>query len=560
MLNFRSWLILLLAGGCFSSPLNAQEESAGSTGAGAASGQAAPSTGGSPFGGASSSFGAPSGSSPFGPSSSAPATTSPAPAPSTGAPASAFGSEPPAGGTPAGSSEAPATYSVSRGYGQAPQLFVSGEGRLSRPTFDTRISTAIGFDDNVFQTPTHPQEIPEQVVRVQVTEGTPDQLVTVPVEEAARPQRIGPIAPAPRQPRTRTILIPGQEPEFEDIVIPGVPKPKRQVSAISRGSVTFEAQSATRRSLFTFDLNANADYYWNRPGKKSDYNGSLALIYLRRLTPRLQFTASVSAAYLSQPDVTLINTPIRTGSGSYLNVNSKADVSYRWTPRFSTVSSLTYNSLNFVDKPSQSGNYFQTGFGTEFRYLWSAKLTAVVEGRYNLIRYEQAPTIDSHSYFALGGIDLRLTRRAAATIRMGGSVRVFEETGESSLAPYLESALTYQLGRASVLQWSNRFGFEEPGDANSEVLGLRSGVTVTHFFSPRVRGSLGLAGIHRITTNDVADTETIESTLDTNFNLEYTLNRAWSFNFTYNYTAAFVDPGESDYFRNRIFLTANYSF
>jgi hypothetical protein len=52
-----------------------------------------------------------------------------------------------------------------------------------------------------------------------------------------------------------------------------------------------DIQFFNRRSLFTFDLSANADHYWSRPGPDpTDYSGSIALTYLYRFTPRLQAT------------------------------------------------------------------------------------------------------------------------------------------------------------------------------------------------------------------------------------------------------------------------------
>ena len=303
------------------------------------------------------------------------------------------------------------------------------------------------------------------------------------------------------------------------------------------------------------------DYFWNRPKDKAEYNGSLAVRYLRRLTPRLQVSASVDASYLSQPDLTQINTPTTVGNGNYLTINSKLDLSYRWTPRFSTVSSLSYNQLSYEEATRQLGDYRILTFGTELRYLWSPRLTAVVEGRYSQTSYPNTAPLDSSSYYALVGFDFSLSRRAAGSLRVGESVRSFDHSEEgSSAAPYLEATLNYQLGRASALSWGNRFGFEEPSSPTSEVLGLRSNLSVTHFFGPRVRGSLGINAIYRRTTDDTANFEANETTLDSNLSLLYTLTRFWTFNFTYSYTTVFTDPDDSNYFRNRVFAGFDYSF
>ena len=534
-------------------------------------------TAGEAAGGASSgSSASPGASSAFGTGSS----PAPSPAPAT-TPGESSAILPPGSGTgtgsgaPAGSTSAadtattgsvkpldsgPTTFSISTGYGKAPEVYVSGEGRLTRPRFQTRLSASIGFDDNLFQTPTKAEGTPDRVIRQQVTAGTQAQVVLVPVKDT-RPQRIGIITPTPRTQQFRQVIIPGEDPQFEDIVIPGTPKPKRQVSVFSRESLNFEAQSATRRSVFTFDLNLNTDYYWNRPGKKSEYNGDLAIRYLHRFTPRLQVSSSVNLSYLSQPDLSQVNTPTDTGAGNYLVTSGKLDLAYRWKPRFATVASLSYNQLSFEEKPRQIGDYASATFGMELRYLWSPKFTAVVEGRYSQITYPNNPTVDSSSYFGLIGVDWSLSRRATATVRVGEVIRTFADTGTKASSPYLETALNYQLGKASVLSWSNRFGFEEPPDQNTEVITFRSGLAVSHFFSPRLRGSLSINGIHRSSTNDVAQTDSSENTLDSGLSFYYTLTRKWNFSLSYSYTAVFFDPNDSsNYFRNRIFTGFDYAF
>lgn len=560
----RLWLTWILVAAVWAPQAGAQQSTGSSTGS---------STGGSTStSGASSAFGsstAPA-STTTGSSLGTPPPSGPALLPSSTGAASSFGSGTPTGPAAPATAEmlgpvkpldsGPTTFSISTGYGKAPEVFVSGEGRLSRPRFQTRVSASIGFDDNIFQTPTDGQDVPDTVIQQQVTAGTEAQIVLIPVRDA-RPQRIGVISPAPRQQQFRQVVIPGEDPQFEEIVIPGSPAPKRKASAISRETFSFDAQTATRRSVFTLDLNVNADYYWNRPGKKSEYNGSLAIRYLHRFTPRMQLTASVNASYLSQPDLTEINTPTNTGNGNYLLISSKFDLSYRWRPRFSTVASLSYNQLSFEEKQRQSGDYTNTTLGGELRYLWSPKVTAVIEGRYSQITYPNNPTLDSASYFGLLGVDLSLSRRASATVRVGEAIRTFEESGGKSSAPYLETTLNYQLSKASVLSWSNRFGFEEPPDPNTEVLTFRSGLTVTHVFGPRLRGSLSVYGIHRSSKNDVAETDLTDDTLDSSLGFYYTLTRKWNFSLNYTYTTVFYDPNDqSNYFRNRLFAGFDYNF
>ncbi|MGB8170842.1 MAG: hypothetical protein WCF18_25275 [Chthoniobacteraceae bacterium] len=559
MISKRLWLTWLLLAITWAPGAGAQESTGGATGGSSSPSGASPAPGSAPAPSAAPGSGV-----------GLPPTSGPAIVPSGSGAASSFGSGTPAGPAAPATSEipgpakppdsGPTTFSISTGYGKAPELFVSGEGRLTRPKFLTKVSASIGFDDNIFQTPTDSKDIPDTVVRQQVTAGTAAQIVLVPVKDA-RPRRIGVIGPAPQGQQFRQVVIPGEDPQFEEIVIPGSSAPKRKASAISRETISFEAQTATRRTVFTLDMNVNADYYWNRKGKKSEYNGDLAIRYLHRFTPRLQLTGSLNVSYLSQPDLSQINTPTNTGNGNYLVLSSKFDLSYRWAPRFSTVASLSYNRLMFEEELRQFGDYSNTTLGLEMRYLWNPKFTGVIEGRWSQFAYPNSPTLDSKTYFGLIGVDWALSRRAAATVRVGESIRTFDEGGGKRSAPYLETTLNYQLSKASVLSWSNRFGFEEPPDANTEVLVFRSGLTVTHVFNPRLRGSLSVNAIHRNSKNDVVKTDTSEDTLDSGLSFYYTLTRKWTFNLNYNYTTVFFDPAdENNYFRDRLFAGFDYAF
>ena len=90
---------------------------------------------------------------------------------SPGGSASSFGN----GEEPAGPQlrQAPTSFSVPGFYGHGTQQFTVGEGRLARPRFRFTGNISIGYDDNVFQTPTHPASTPEQKVNVLVSSGTP---------------------------------------------------------------------------------------------------------------------------------------------------------------------------------------------------------------------------------------------------------------------------------------------------------------------------------------------------------------------------------------------------
>ena len=439
-----------------------------------------------------------------------------------------------------------ATYNIPGGYGKPAQQFTAGEGRLARPKFRYTGSVSFGYDDNVFQTPTN-SGTPDQVVRAQVS----------PAIAARTEVGIGPNG------EVVTVVIPGTGVKTRNLVIAGRPGTRRIGSFLTRANVGVDVQFASRKTLFTFDLKTGADLYWDRPGKDVDYTGSLALMYLRRLTPRLQFTANVNAAYQTQPDLSQINTSVSQG-GSFLTTGGKVDLSYRFTPRISTVVSLSYDSLRYTETAQQLNDSNTLTLGTQLRYLYSPQLTLVGEGRYSLVSYNTDSTRDAHTAFLLLGGDIALSRRFTSTVRLGASTRTFDNGNGSATSPYGEVTLDYLLAKATVVRLNGRYGFEDTRAASSKLLSLRSGLSVVQSFSPRLRGSLGLNYVRQKTTSTATGTAPsladITNTVDSTIGFEYSLTREWTLNANYSYSREFGTFSLREYYRNRVFVGAEFVF
>ena len=435
------------------------------------------------------------------------------------------------------------SYTIPGGYGRPAQQFTAGQGRLARPRFRYNGSVMFGYDDNVFLAPSNSQGTPDVVVEVADTPGTP------PREESG----IGPDG------STTTVVVPGSAPTTRRVVIPGIPGPKRVGSFLTRGNVGFDVQFASRKSLFTFDLRTGADWYWDRPGKDVDYTGSLALLYLRRLTPRLQFTANTNISYQTQPDLSQANTLTRQ-VGNLLNTSAKLDLTYRFSPRLSALVSMNYGSLRFQQTAFQLGDFDSFTVSSEVRYLYSPNLTMLGEVRYSMTTFPDFPERDSTAVFGLVGVELTFSRRLSASLRGGVAQRTFDESGVSATAPYAETTLSYQLAKATLIQFNGRFGFEEPPDAQSKLISLRVGLNLVQSFSPRLRGTLGANLVRQTTTNLLTEDEQILTAIDSTIGFEYNVNRHWTLNANYSYQRNSGSNSANDFFRNRAFVGAEYNF
>lgn len=471
-------------------------------------------------------------------------TTTPAPSTGTASP---------------GASAAPPSFNLPGFYGQGSSTLFGGSGRLARPDFEIGVSFGIGYDDNIFQSPTDTPDVVPFLSSL-IDNPTPDAIPEPPPVELGleiigfREVFVGGGARR-RIPIYRTFVIP---PDEDEIVF--VDNPNKKTSSIfTRSNLNLEMLKFTRRSLFTLDLSGGRTYYWDREEDPIDYNGSFSASYLYKWTPRLQMTARVNSAYLSQPDLARANTPQRQTRGDLINTLGRLDFSYRFTPRISLTGTASYSGNRYTEKLEQTGNYDEWTFGLEGRYLWKPRWTLLAEVRQAQIAYPESPTIDATTTFALIGTEFVLNRRLSGSLRLGSSLKQFK-TGDPQIAPYLESTVTYLSTARSSIVWTNRFGFEEVSSPDDERLVYRSTISYQYAFTPRLRGSASVNLIHEIQTNTLTNTEFAQDTFDSNLGLDYQVTRKFNVNLGYSFTITNSNTKVSDYYRNRISFGGQYTF
>jgi hypothetical protein len=344
------------------------------------------------------------------------------------------------------------------------------------------------------------------------------------------------------------------------VVVPEIQPAARTVSFIGRLNLGYEVQFFSRRTLFTMDLNGSASYYTNRPGDPTDLNGTFSLSYLYKITPRLQFSASANMSYLSQPNPQLVNSPINGNTGDYFSGSFKADLSYRWTKRFSTVTSITENATLFADNSQASNSFYETIVGTEARYLLFPRLTAVGEVRYGITTHDSAPDLDAHSVYFLLGAEFPITKHLGASVRFGTETRTFDLSGSSKTGPYAETAVNWHYHPAGTLSWVTRLGYEEPQTAADTVQVLRTSVSLVQAFSARLKATGAISGAYTSNSNDLTD-KTISSTILTiDAGMEYVLTPNITLTGNYTFTGLVSSQPGTDYIRNQIFFGFRYSF
>jgi Putative beta-barrel porin 2 len=450
-------------------------------------------------------------------------------------------------GTTAPAAEsAPPSFTLPGFYGQGSTTYFGGTGRLARPNFEYGISFSIGYDDNIFQTPSETIGIGPAVL----------------VEEAKAPglelqaTQNRRLEGSQGFSRTQFVFVrtPGRDAVFENL-----PPQERTGSFLTRSNLNLQMQSFTRRSLFTLDLSGGRTYYWEKDEDPIDYNANFLVNYLYKITPRLQATSQFNIAYISQPDLSRINTPDRPTVGDIINTLGRVDLAYRLTPRISTTLSTSYSGLRYTEKTEEIGNYDQWTFGLEARYLWKPRWTLLAEVRHNITTYDQQPRLDSTTDYFLVGTEFTLSARLTGSLRMGMNFKQFD-VGSNQSAPYVESTVSYRSTARSTISWINRFGFEEAGSPDEKRLVYRSSIGYTYAFTPRLKGYANINLLHEITTNSVTDTEFAQDTFDSNIGLDYQITKRFGLNASYVFTIVNSNTGTSDYYRNRIYFGGQLNF
>lgn len=338
----------------------------------------------------------------------------------------------------------------------------------------------------------------------------------------------------------------------------GIP---RKGSFLTQASIGTDLLISANRTYLALGGEIGALYYWDKATGQVSPVGNLNLAYAYNFTPRLHLTSRINAGYYSQPDLSLPNAPTRPNAGDYFNLTSLFDLGYQWTPLFATSTTIGANTQLYRDSNSRDLNYVEGLVGQAFRYKFAPRFTGVFEVRGSKIWYNDSVRDSTTESFLLG-IDSQLTPRLNAAIRGGVSLRQFELDGaKDAVSPYGELNLGYRYGRGSILQWSNRFGFEESTEANRRYQAYRTSLAVNHALSARLSANLGVSYAYQLIDNLTPGASSgHQHLISGNVGLQYVLSQAFTVYANYTRSQVVTDFEGGSYDRNQYWLGAAYQF
>ena len=348
--------------------------------------------------------------------------------------------------------------------------------------------------------------------------------------------------------------------------------PTGSPSWFANPSAVFTYQFGNPRLAMDLIVGAGITYYFDHPGGR-DYDPDvylrLALVY--RASERLTFDASAFAAYQAQPDVTSALSANRR-LGNFFRSEDSISAHYRWTPRFSTITSYTFSVLEYQNSISSSGDRLENQLAEQARYLLFPTTTATARYSIGVADY-QTTGHNAINQILTAGLDQTFGPHLIGTFQAGLQLR----SGQTS--PYIEASLHYlfesgrtRSGAGTFVIWTNRYSIEESGTgAGSGRETFRTNLLLNYRVTERISANLAISYLHGtgsqgqdIGFNGVAGGE--ENLFDVSPGIRYVITPSLAINAGYRHTELDRGSGSTiasqllSYTRNRYFAGFTYTF
>ena len=250
----------------------------------------------------------------------------------------------------------------------------------------------------------------------------------------------------------------------------------------NRNSRSLTIVSASRRNSRSLPEGGAIERF----NANTDANGSLDLSLDHQVSERLTLSAKINAAYQAEPTFAT-DLGLSRRAGNYFSTTDLFSVAYQWTPRFSTVSSYSFELLRYENAVAAAATDRQDyTLGEEFRFAASRHTVFVANYRFLVVDYVTLPQ-DSITNFFLAGVEQTFSSRLQAQLRGGVSFRSIEG-GQEQANPDVEGSLNYALGAQSSIAWTGRYGVEAQSTGNQSLnQANRRSALACSFITPLLR-------------------------------------------------------------------------
>jgi opacity protein-like surface antigen len=334
-------------------------------------------------------------------------------------------------------------------------------------------------------------------------------------------------------------------------------RPTGSPSWYASPSAVFTYQFGNPRLAMNLIAGAGIIYYFAHPGGRDfDPNVYLRLSLAYKASERLTFHVSAFAAYQAQPDVTSALSANRR-LGNFFRSEDNISADYRWTPRFSTITSYTFSALEYQNSSSSRNDRLENHLGEQVRYLLFPTTTATAGYRIGITDYQTTGHNHLNQTLTAGldqtfGPDLRGTFQGGLQLRSG------------QISPYFDAGLHYTFGSRTQVFWTNRYSIEESGTgAGSGRETFRTNLLLNYRVTARISANLNVSYQNGTGGQGASGAEDV---FDVSPGVRYAITPSLAVNAGYHYTE--LDRGSKSatasqllgYTRNRYFAGLTFRF
>jgi opacity protein-like surface antigen len=327
-----------------------------------------------------------------------------------------------------------------------------------------------------------------------------------------------------------------------------------------QGGVGMTYADADPTTPWSMALDLGAIHYLDGIPRYDDtfYNARLAFNIAHQINQRLKISNNFYLTYEAEPNVatggstTLYN-------GQYLYGFNNFNVSYAWSQRFSTTTSITVDGISYEDDVvSGLEDRLSVLIAQQFSYALTQRTSLAAEYRYRIVEYAERDDVNSTSHFALVGVDHAWSERFSGSFRVGAEF--FKSDRTENTSPYGEVAASYLVARRTTARWFGSVGYDsaEIGGYDSRYA-LRTGLNVNHQITKRV-GINGGASYAYSTFDGGRGRDVTEHSLLLSTGLSYQMLENLSLDARYTYSILQSDDSLREFSRNNVSLGVTASF
>lgn len=350
---------------------------------------------------------------------------------------------------------------------------------------------------------------------------------------------------------------------------PDTQNAKNGWTGFSSLDVGYSTQFSAYGQVLLMDLSASTEVFWDGD-TDPNYNLDLTLAYQKAFASPVTLSANAFLGYHTQSGYSQVNVAPTTGTGdTALSAGAKLDLSYQWSPQYSSRVSVGVTSVWNLGDSTQPDHWDAT-VGKELRFR-SGRFTWITEGRYQVSRYDGAtanalisPTgsnQDADSIYLLLGTEWSLGKWIVSSLRAGVSMRSSENGNGEGLSPYGEFSTAFNPDTQNQFSLNMRYGFEEAVVRGAQTKTFRTGLTYGRLLTSRLSGSISANYLVSESAQGLQDTGDSQIGLDASVALNFRLSSRWSLSGNYNVSRTEGNNGTSeDFIQNRILFSAQTSF